>query len=44
VLEHVAGILPAIVLAILKVLPPVIFYHLAMLEGNRTGSLRELSV
>ncbi|KFY68926.1 hypothetical protein V496_00677 [Pseudogymnoascus sp. VKM F-4515 (FW-2607)] len=44
VLEHIAGILPAIVLAILKVLPPVIFYHLAMLEGNRTGSLRELSV
>ncbi|KFZ19288.1 hypothetical protein V501_00727 [Pseudogymnoascus sp. VKM F-4519 (FW-2642)] len=43
-LAHVAGILPAIVLAILKVLPPVIFYHLTALQGNRTGSLRELSV
>ncbi|OBT48535.1 hypothetical protein VE00_01413 [Pseudogymnoascus sp. WSF 3629] len=43
-LKHVAGILPAIVLAILKVLPPIIFYHLATLQGNRTGSLRELSV
>ncbi|KFY21427.1 hypothetical protein V493_07411 [Pseudogymnoascus sp. VKM F-4281 (FW-2241)] len=43
-LKHVAGILPAIVLAILKVLPPIIFYQLATLQGNRTGSLRELSV
>ncbi|KFY50496.1 hypothetical protein V495_00212 [Pseudogymnoascus sp. VKM F-4514 (FW-929)] len=43
-LKHIAGILPAIVLAILKVLPPIIFYHLATLQGNRTGSLRELSV
>ncbi|KAL5344589.1 hypothetical protein ACLOAV_010573 [Pseudogymnoascus australis] len=40
-LKNVAGILPAIVLAILKVLPPIIFYHLATLQGIRTGSLRE---
>ncbi|KFY49784.1 hypothetical protein V496_09797 [Pseudogymnoascus sp. VKM F-4515 (FW-2607)] len=43
-LKHVAGILPAIVLAILKLLPPIIFYRLATLQGNRTGKLRELSV
>jgi hypothetical protein len=38
-LEHVVGILLAIILAILKVLPLIIFYHLAMLKGNHIGNL-----
>jgi hypothetical protein len=40
----VAGILPAVVLALLMILPPLVFYSLATLQGNQTGKMRELSV
>ncbi|KFZ11008.1 hypothetical protein V502_07799 [Pseudogymnoascus sp. VKM F-4520 (FW-2644)] len=43
-LKAVAGILPAVVLALLMILPPLVFYNLATLQGNQTGKLRELSV
>jgi len=43
-IKPIAGVIPAIVLAILMILPPIIFYKLATLQGNQTGKLRELSV
>ncbi len=44
VIKPIAGVLPAIVLAILMILPPIIFYKLANMQGNQTGKLVELSV
>ncbi|OBT49868.1 hypothetical protein VE04_09932, partial [Pseudogymnoascus sp. 24MN13] len=43
-LKAVAGILPAVVLALLMILPPLVFYNFATLQGNQTGKMRELSV
>jgi hypothetical protein len=43
-LKPLAGILPALVLAILMILPPIIFYMLATKQGLQTGKQRELSV
>lgn len=42
--KPIAGVLPAIVLAVLMILPPIIFYKLAKMQGNQTGKLVELSV
>lgn len=44
VIKPISGILPPIALAILMILPPIIFYKLATMQGNPTGKLRELSV
>lgn len=43
-LKPVSGVVPAIVLSILMMLPSMIFYKLAFLQGKQTGKQRELSV
>jgi hypothetical protein len=43
-LQSIGGILPALVLAILLILVPIIFYFLANLQGAQTGMARDLSV
>jgi hypothetical protein len=43
-IKPISGVIPALVIGILMILPPMIFYKLASLKGNQTGKLKELSV
>lgn len=43
-IKPIAGVIPPLVLALLMLLPPVIFYKFAHMQGNPTGKLVELSV